>query len=320
LGPSGNCGLWYDKFCDCWKPDWTGFADDGGKRDWIAKIANIKTGESSKKAGDGALLEEAVTRFKALVSALQGYSFERTTAWRFVTGLGRSHPIGNGFAWRHDLGVPYLPGSSLKGLARAYARDWVPEKQLSRERLFGIFGPETEADLAVGSAVFLDALPVAPVVLEADVMTPHYAPWYQNQDDAVPADWHSPIPIPFLAVAQGQTFLFAVTPRNPSSAEDRADCATAADLLAQALERLGAGAKTAVGYGQFAAQDDGGAKGAATAGTPAPQSQGREDWSGRSAYVYGDPARIIEDRGETLFVRFDDGGEDEIDRREARLR
>lgn len=310
---AGNCGLWYDKFCDRWKPDWSGF-DDSGKRDWIRQIANI--GESgSKKVGDGKLLAEAARRCEGLAKALQGQCFRRTTAWRFVSGLGRSHPVENGFAWRHDTGAPYLPGSSLKGLARAYARDWCSREELSDEILERVFGPKPEADLKVGSTVFLDALPVEPVVLQADVMTPHYGPWHQNQKDAIPGDWHSPTPIPFLTVAPGQTFLFAVLPRYPSNEQHRKDCEAAADLLAQALETLGAGAKTAVGYGQFVAQDDGKAKAAASgaAGTRATQQSGAlKTWTGREAYVYGDRARIIEDRGKTLLVRFVDNDEEEV--------
>lgn len=247
---TGHAGLWYDKFCDRWKADWTGFAGDSGKRDWIAQIANIGAGKSQKKVGDSSLMKEAVKRLEALVKAQAGCSFQRMTAWRFVTGLGRNHPVENGFAWRHDLGTPYIAGSSLKGLARAYARDWIAlDDETLKETLKRMFGPKPEAGLAIGSVVFLDALPTEPVALDADVMTPHYGPWYQ--DGNVPGDWYSPTPIPFLTVAPGQTFLFAVLPRNRSEERDREDCAKAVDLLKEALETLGAGAKTAVGYGQF---------------------------------------------------------------------
>lgn len=245
---TGNAGLWYDKFCDRWKPDWTGFAGDSGKRDWIGQIANIGADNLLKRVGDSALTKEAVKRLEALVKAQEGCSFRRMTGWRFVTGLGRNHPVENGFAWRHDLGTPYIAGSSLKGLARAYARDWAG---LHDETLKRIFGPKPEAGLAIGSVVFLDALPIEPVALDADVMTPHYGPWYQGETNAVPADWHSPTPIPFLTVAPGQTFVFAVLPRNRSNQQDQEDCKRAANLLKEALETLGAGAKTAVGYGQF---------------------------------------------------------------------
>ncbi len=319
LTATSNRGLWYDKFCNRWKSDWTGFEGDSGKRDWIGQIANIDESRT-KKAGDSGLIKEAATRCENLAKTLQGQCFRRTTAWRFVSGLGRSHPVENGFAWRHDTGAPYLPGSSLKGLARAWARDW---ESLSGEILERIFGPKPEADLKVGSVVFLDALPVEPVVLQADVMTPHYGPWHQNEKGAIPGDWHSPTPIPFLTVAPGQTFLFAVLPRNPSNEQDRKDCETAADLLAQALEMLGAGAKTAAGYGQFVAQDDGRGKAAAcAAGAVAPTPhRGQATWAGREAIVDEEVVQVIEDRGKTLLIRFIyDDEVTEVDRSEARLR
>jgi CRISPR type III-B/RAMP module RAMP protein Cmr6 len=115
-----------------------------------------------------------------------------------------------------------------------------------------VFGP-TNGPASAGSVIFLDALPIGPVALDADVMTPHYAPWYQ--DGKAPGDWHSPTLIPFLTVALGQTFQFALLPRTPA---DAADCERAETLLRQALETLGAGAKTAAGYGVFGeAADEG---------------------------------------------------------------
>ena len=246
--PEGSSGLWYDKFCDRWKADWTGFAGDSGKREWIETIANVGDGGATRKTvGNREILAEAAKRIEDLAAKNSGQTFRLATAWRFVTGLGRSHPVENGFAWHHTLGTPYLPGSSLKGLTRAWARDW---SDLGADDVARMFGPEANAKLSVGSVIFLDALPVAPVALEADVMTPHYGPWYQGEKGAVPGDWHSPTPIPFLTVAPGQTFLFAVLPRT-ASAQDRKDCNTAATLLKEALDGLGAGAKTSVGYGQF---------------------------------------------------------------------
>lgn len=317
---TGNAGLWYDKFCDRWKSDWTGFAGDSGKRDWIGQIANIGAGKSQKKVGDSALMTEAVKRLEDLVNAQAGYSFRRTTAWRFVTGLGRNHPVENGFGWRHDLGTPYIAGSSLKGLARAYARDWVG---LDGETLERIFGPKPEASLAAGSVVFLDALPTEPVALDADVMAPHYGPWHQGEKNAVPADWHSPTPIPFLTVAPDQTFVFAVLPRNRSNQKDQEDCKKASDLLKEALETLGAGAKTAVGYGQFVDAQSGEIEiqsRTTTTAASTPESREQQNWSGREAIVYSEVVRVIEDRGWHLLVRFPDGGEEEVEREEARLR
>jgi len=245
--PAGNAGLWYDKFCNRWNKDWDGLGDTG-KRDWIAKVANLD-GAAANRVGDAALLPELVRRQEALARGLGGQTFRLATAWRFVSGLGRSHPVENGFAWHHGLGVPYLPGSGVKGVARAWA-GWA---ELGQDGIDRMFGPRAELDAALraGSVSFLDALPVAPVALGGDVMTPHYGPWYQQ--DAlnkckVPGDWHSPTPIPFLTVARDQTFQFALMPRTPA---DQADCEQAAALLKESLATLGAGAKTAAGYGVF---------------------------------------------------------------------
>lgn len=234
----GNAGLWYDKFCDRWQGDWSGLGDSG-KRDWIAQIANLD-GTTAKRVGNAALLRETTQRQQDLASARGGKCFKLATVWRFASGLGRSHPVENGFAWHHGLGTPYLPGSGVKGAMRAWAR-WTEFANIDR-----VFGPERGA-AAAGSVIFLDALPVEPVTLDADVMTPHYGPWYQEEQ--TPGDWCSPVPIPFLTVGAGQTFQFALLPRTPA---DASDCAVAARLLREALEKLGAGAKTAVGYGQFA--------------------------------------------------------------------
>lgn len=263
----GNAGLWYDKFCDRWNAGWDGLGDSG-KRDWIATIANLD-GTAAKRVGDRELLAEAAARQRDLTKKLDGCSFPLATAWRFVSGLGRSHPVENGFAWHHGLGAPYLPGSSVKGVARAWAR-WAEFGDIDR-----IFGPRS-GDAAAGSVIFLDALPVAPVVLDADVMTPHYGPWYQPdalKKEEVPGDWHSPTPIPFLTVAPGQTFQFALLPRTPA---DKADCETAAARLLKALETLGAGAKTAIGYGQFGPLSDAEAVGGKAAGVSlAPPATGK---------------------------------------------
>jgi len=41
----------------------------------------------------------------------------------FVTGMGMEHPLENGFAFLDPYGVPYLPGSSVKGVLRRAAEE-----------------------------------------------------------------------------------------------------------------------------------------------------------------------------------------------------
>lgn len=250
-GPEYNAGLWYDKFFCHWvikDAKWLveEAGDNGaknGKTKWIEAAAE-------SPVGDRALLKDAIHRIAMLSLALGGEIRCFATDWRFVTGLGREHPVENGFAWHHTLGVPYLPGSSVKGIVRAWAGTWIEE---AKENVKRIFGPEGEREeKRVGSVIFFDALPIAPVKLEADVMTPHYLEYYQQDNpEKPPGDWYDPVPIPFLTVALGQTFLFALAPRRPSDEQSRDDCRQAVEWLAEALAAIGAGAKTAVGYGRF---------------------------------------------------------------------
>jgi len=283
---TAHTGLWFDKFCNQWCRDsektglaaWSlnAFSEGKGKDrrdinpklDWIHTVTPVATSEHP--VGDPQLITEHTTRLADLASTLGGKTLLLKTTSRLATGLGREHPIENGFAWHPVLGTPYLPGSSVKGLVRAWLEgDWCdqPVEPANFRRVFGSdhrrgssqHNRARDLQNQIGSVVFFDALPAAPVQLKPDVMTPHYGDYYTGKrDDAgnptPPADWLSPNPIPFLTVAPGQVFQFALAPRTPS-AQERADCEKAMGWLEAALLCLGAGAKTAVGYGRFARQN-----------------------------------------------------------------
>ncbi len=238
-----HLGLWYDKFCDTWIKD--------GQQRWSLRTPSKQEGDPNKAAnpklawiekaacevGDKSRIEAQIARVTALVRARHGdFQFFQTEA-RLVTGTGRSHPTEIGFTWHPTLAVPYLPGSSVKGLIHA----WAVAEEGDTERVGRLFGAPNRA----GCLCFLDALPTRPVHLQADVMTPHYGNW-TNEDP--PGDWRSPTPIPFLTTAADTPFLFAWMPRAGAQASDHA---LIADWLTQALAWAGAGAKTAVGYGRM---------------------------------------------------------------------
>ncbi|MHB1544321.1 MAG: type III-B CRISPR module RAMP protein Cmr6 [Gammaproteobacteria bacterium] len=247
--PTGdyNAGLWYDKFFHHWDEGFKEVSRDG-KSQWIGEFSNSKV-----KVGDPRQLEEQYQRLRRMTAACAGRLLRFKTDGRFVTGLGREHPIENGFAWHHTLGVPYLPGSSVKGIVRAWAR----EQGVEKGDIERIFGPANQNNASVGSVIVGDALPTASVQLAAEVMTPHYGLYYQDKSAATPpADWHDPNPIPFLAVDKGQTFTFMLIPRRANDAGDIKDCETATAWLCEALIWLGAGAKTSVGYGRFTRADE----------------------------------------------------------------
>lgn len=241
LDPDGHAGLWFDKFCDRWRvtgSSWTMSADGSGgspKLAWIETILDATVGVRDQ-------IEESAFRLLRLVEARGGRFAVFVTESRFVAGLGRSHPVENGFVWHPTLGTPFLPGSSVKGLVRAWAEE---EDGADKETVARLLG----ASSRVGAICFLDAVPTKPVTLEADVMTPHYAGWDANNP---PGDWCSPNPIPFLATAAQTPFLFGVLPRCKTS---DADLDRVVSWLTSALTWAGAGAKTSVGYGRMVRDD-----------------------------------------------------------------
>jgi CRISPR-associated protein Cmr6 len=233
---TAHAGLWYDKFCDQWKNDWTLPAEQ--KVQWIRAVAN------GTRTGDAALLSQFARRLQSMVESLGGKCLPLHTESRFVTGLGREHPVESGFAWHPTLGTPHLPGSSIKGMLRAWA---IFEGQAdAADKILGCQESPDGAGGQVGMVIIFDAIPLGPVKLEVDVMTPHYADYYGSGD--VPGDWLSPVPIPFLAVGAGTTFQFGIAPRITDGKEY---LEAVAEWLKNALQWLGAGAKTAVGYGRF---------------------------------------------------------------------
>lgn len=232
----GHAGLWYDKFCDRWSTNpWRMNPDDqgGGKTHWINTLTGRPLGQRQQ-------LQEVARRLTQITVQRGGRLVIARSESRFITGLGRSHPVENGFAWHPTLGTPYLPGSSLKGMLRAWARQEAdpPADEITLARIFG-------APDKAGAISFFDAVPTEPVKVEADVITPHYAAW-SPQDP--PGDWRSPTPVPFLVTAAGMRLLVALI---PCGSLQPGDLDRVESWLTEALGWAGAGAKTAVGYGRM---------------------------------------------------------------------
>lgn len=237
--PEGHAGLWFDKFCNTWKSHGSTWEITGKEKlPWIRTLVDHPTGTQSQ-------IEEYALRLIQLVEKHGGKWGVFKAESRFVTGLGRSHPVENGFAWHPTLGTPFLPGPSVKGLVRAWART-TDEPHLDSKTENDLLGDNSHA----GCVSFLDSVPVSCVSLEADVMTPHYADW---DVDNPPGDWCSPTPIPFLTAAANTTlFLFSFIPCRPVSDKDMN---TLWNWLCSATELNGVGAKTAIGYGRFTYDD-----------------------------------------------------------------
>ncbi|MFL6235302.1 MAG: type III-B CRISPR module RAMP protein Cmr6 [Thermoanaerobaculia bacterium] len=167
---------------------------------------------------------------------------------RMAVGLGAESILETSIALHRTYGVPYIPGSALKGLAAAAAHkhledpSWRKAGEDGKIRVWHriLFGDQESS----GYVTFHDALWIPngdKLPLDLDVMTVHHPDYYQGTGSP-PADWDSPVPVAFLS-ARGQYLLAATGPEEWLKA--------AMAILADALEKDGIGAKTAAGYGRM---------------------------------------------------------------------
>ncbi|MGE5573040.1 MAG: type III-B CRISPR module RAMP protein Cmr6 [Bacteroidota bacterium] len=248
---SPNAGLWFDKYVDIWQWDEKQVASSIKMPEGEAKRKFYE--EVSKKVAGYAkeLTQAYLARRDRLVYSLKGRVMSAATKWRFVSGLGASHPIETGFIWHTTLGVPYLPASSIKGMIRAWLTYWAADtsdNEQAQKRAMELFGDT--GSTGMGRLIVFDAIPAGLPTLEVDIMNPHYTEYYSDaRRKTPPADYNSPVPVNFLAIAPNQRFEFALAPTSrrctPSDLDD------GMRFLQEALSTIGCGAKTAVGYGVF---------------------------------------------------------------------
>lgn len=231
-GPTTHAGLWLDK----------GLADvsaEGGHRQ--AHFEGLT--QSIKIPGT---YRAFFARWREQVAQVPPCTIlaEARVKGRMIVGLGAESILETGITLNHTYGVPYLPGSSLKGLAASFAHkmlaaeDWRKGTGASHRVLFG--DQESSGYVTFHDALWIpesaDRLP-----FDLDVMTVHYPKYYQGEPIA-PSGIESPNPVAFLTT-RGR-FLLAVS--GPET------WATAAlDILQEALLEEGLGAKTAAGYGRM---------------------------------------------------------------------
>lgn len=247
---TGHPGLRFDKFPNQWEIGAGGEVNlpTGAKEAFLNDIIR-----KYNELGHVSALKKALDRQNHLVEqVLRGDKIEVQTDWRFVSGLGSGHPYETGFIWHRTLAVPYLPGSSVKGMVRAYAQQWLEDDTI-HEVVTALFGPEESSpETSAGSLIVFDALPITVPKLELDILNPHYKDYYENPDKTPPADYLNPIPVFFLTVAPNMPFCFSMAPRPGAyDTTEQADQGLqhGLRLLKDALSTIGAGGKTAVGYG-----------------------------------------------------------------------
>lgn len=175
---------------------------------------------------------------KALFGSMKDHSyhveqFEGTLKERMVVGLGSESVYETSITISRNIGVPYIPGSALKGVANHHC-DAINCKD--------IFGTQD----AKGKVIFFDAFPAingGMNIFDLDIMNSHYSDYYSKGE--TPGDWMKPVPLIFLTVKKDTKYKFCIASKNESFLQD------ATDLLKKALQKNGVGAKTSLGYGRF---------------------------------------------------------------------
>ena len=213
---------------------------------------NVLIEKACKWKGED-LYRLAFQQYRARLEQLGARTAEVRTLDRVIVGLGADNPLETSITLNRLYGVPLIPGSALKGLARSYLRNQVrthldqAEGPSWEECDRVLFGDTSEC----GKVVFFDAwwVPDGEPPLSKDVITVHH-PGYYNPPGGKrlpPTDFDDPNPVSFVS-ARG-SFLVAV--KGP----DEGWTGFALKLLLQALEDYGVGAKTSSGYGRLIAAE-----------------------------------------------------------------
>jgi len=178
------------------------------------------------------------------------YDAEFKDGRRVVVGLGADSVIETGVALSHTYGVPYLPGSSIKGMTSSYCHNCYGAKQAEfkegGEVHRVIFGDQDESGVVVFHDAWIEPNSV-PRSLKLDVMTPHHTE-YNGGGSAPPSDFDSPNPILFLSVV-GKFRVYLTIEERLELESAKVALDLAAQLVKEAFETQGIGGKKSSGYG-----------------------------------------------------------------------
>ena len=233
-----HAGLWLDKYM----LDQSRSKENTSRRDLVNDVAALPEPPE---------YNAFYTRWKAmLIKECRAQTREVRVRGRMAVGLGSESLLEASISLHRTYGVPYIPGSALKGLAASYAHHHLGDGWRKGETFHQvIFGDMQNA----GYITFFDALympatgkyhgnPLAP-----DIITVHHQKYYQDTG-AAPLDSDDPNPIPFLSATGDYLFALAA----PDYKEPTRWVDITFQILAEALDKLGIGAKTSSGYGRMA--------------------------------------------------------------------
>jgi CRISPR-associated protein Cmr6 len=250
LEAEANASLWWQKYLPKVVDGVNPKEDEIRARfNHIQSFKSIKTPEEYPSYCD---------RYRNLVErSSQSITGVATCLGRVILGIGEETALEAGLRLHHTWGVPFLPGTALKGVAAAMAASVWPESTEEYKYIRFLFGDAEIGDegACAGAVIFHDALwepegPTLPIL--PDVVTVHYSDYYQQKKD--PSDKTMPIPISFASI--NGSYRIQLTARagvwgNSEGQECSQWLDVAMRLLKLGLEELGIGAKTSAGYGRM---------------------------------------------------------------------
>lgn len=214
-----------------------------------------QAGKITKKLGKkGSIYQKAYEQWYQL----QLNNLQNSQIWfaklqnRLYLGMGTTSPIEAGIMLHHTYGVPYIPGSAIKGVLHHYAQEVsIDENDENDEKIQNlIFGKQaSQTDRrdsgSSGYLIFNNAwwIPQEKEALTPEIITVHAKEYYQKKGATkLHPDLESPNPNPQIAI-QG-SFMFSIE-------GDKKLSEYALKLLKEVLKNRGIGAKTSSGYGYF---------------------------------------------------------------------
>ena len=188
-------------------------------------------------------------------------SFELWSSYPGVMiGIGNPHSIKiegalqNGFTFDYVTGLPFLPGSSLKGILRSifpgkklskgkeqYIRDYLKgdQKQINIHD-FGDFIFGSDEKMQPGKGVFYGVFPEPKgKIFTDDYITPHSD------------DFTNPVPVRMLKIRPDVKFVFKFSCDTYEEDKIKVTSDDMVDLFKNIIMDIGIGAKTNVGYGMM---------------------------------------------------------------------
>jgi len=186
---------------------------------------------------------------------------------RLIVNLSDSLIQNAGICLDRNTGLPFIPGSAVKGVARHAALAHLRNKEWTIDEFMRVFG-SSEVDFREkgelhnfaaevaedkrtlkGGVDFLSAQPITEPTIMVDISNVHYPDYYQSGNLRDLAN-ESPKPNTFPVVEKGVRYAFCITENGMENVGGEL-FEKAKSVLIEAITVSGIGAKTGAGYGWF---------------------------------------------------------------------